>query len=512
MANHESDGELEALREQLRGLSGPSNKKKRSRVNQQIRDLLEKRHDVASAAAADTNVQENHATNTTSTAPASSTRNSPSSSIVLDANALPPFRPSRAMVETVNRLPTPALEWAFVANVPPLRRPPFMGMGGSGGLIGANAHPAAQWNYSMFHLAHHYQESYRKFIIQDDDQTEGILLEVTALRACPESQGVMKELAREDYACVMGPKEKLGAIPIFFVRYLYSTRSMNSAHKNAIKQFMGGPIVTIHAVSVEEIQFGYSQLHRGESFVAQKGMSSNITFRRSVIFPASMQELDTELPHAKADYLCAMCNMSLPMGKRQSCARCKVTYYCSRDCQRQHWRGHKQFCTPVGASNDTSNNASKSGNSTEATRPSFRFLVNTENPDTCYMFHSYTSGSLTTSGLTKDMRRSLGRNVHKTPTPRNAHGDSEFIVKVQPPHDPSRAEWMVYDGPTRSFQCLIAPETEGLVDCYQKIVRDGISSVHPLLGSICYKAYCTAKWEGPHIRVFFDRFAPQQQW
>ena len=196
MANHESDGELEALREQLRGLSGPSNKKKRSRVNQQIRDLLEKRHDVASAAAADTNVQENHATNTTSTAPASSTRNSPSSSIVLDANALPPFRPNRAMVETVNRLPTPALEWAFVANVPPLLRLTFLGMGSSsGGLVGANATPAAQWNFSMLHLAHHYQESYRKFVIQDDDQTEGILLEVMALRACPESQGVMMELA-----------------------------------------------------------------------------------------------------------------------------------------------------------------------------------------------------------------------------------------------------------------------------------------------------------------------------
>ncbi|XP_078665269.1 uncharacterized protein LOC144907779 [Branchiostoma floridae x Branchiostoma belcheri] len=30
------------------------------------------------------------------------------------------------------------------------------------------------------------------------------------------------------------------------------------------------------------------------------------------------------------------------------CAQCKLTRYCSRDCQRQHWlAGHKKSCGPV---------------------------------------------------------------------------------------------------------------------------------------------------------------------
>jgi len=29
------------------------------------------------------------------------------------------------------------------------------------------------------------------------------------------------------------------------------------------------------------------------------------------------------------------------------CSRCKTTSYCSRDCQKQHWKQHKQFCKPV---------------------------------------------------------------------------------------------------------------------------------------------------------------------
>ena len=35
-------------------------------------------------------------------------------------------------------------------------------------------------------------------------------------------------------------------------------------------------------------------------------------------------------------------------GKMQSCGTCKSTYYCSRACQKQHWKnGHKSVCRPV---------------------------------------------------------------------------------------------------------------------------------------------------------------------
>jgi len=32
--------------------------------------------------------------------------------------------------------------------------------------------------------------------------------------------------------------------------------------------------------------------------------------------------------------------------KMDACGRCKVTYYCSKECQRKDWPVHKKFCTP----------------------------------------------------------------------------------------------------------------------------------------------------------------------
>ena len=47
---------------------------------------------------------------------------------------------------------------------------------------------------------------------------------------------------------------------------------------------------------------------------------------------------------------CAWCGAkegSIPgILKHHQCARCKLTFYCSKNCQRRHWRegGHKQNC------------------------------------------------------------------------------------------------------------------------------------------------------------------------
>ena len=41
---------------------------------------------------------------------------------------------------------------------------------------------------------------------------------------------------------------------------------------------------------------------------------------------------------------CAKC--SVPMTKHKSCSRCKSVDYCSRECQKAHWRAHKKGCKP----------------------------------------------------------------------------------------------------------------------------------------------------------------------
>lgn len=48
--------------------------------------------------------------------------------------------------------------------------------------------------------------------------------------------------------------------------------------------------------------------------------------------------------------ICAHCGVTSkarPPPQMQRCSRCKKIYYCSRDCQRKHWKGkHKEHCSP----------------------------------------------------------------------------------------------------------------------------------------------------------------------
>ena len=46
---------------------------------------------------------------------------------------------------------------------------------------------------------------------------------------------------------------------------------------------------------------------------------------------------------------CAWCGApeGLKCDAHKQCGRCKMTYYCSKGCQKKHWKGdHKQHCRP----------------------------------------------------------------------------------------------------------------------------------------------------------------------
>lgn len=48
-------------------------------------------------------------------------------------------------------------------------------------------------------------------------------------------------------------------------------------------------------------------------------------------------------------------NVACKTGARLRCSACKKAEYCSKKCQKQHWKDHKSFCKHV-----TSNGASSS--------------------------------------------------------------------------------------------------------------------------------------------------------
>lgn len=45
----------------------------------------------------------------------------------------------------------------------------------------------------------------------------------------------------------------------------------------------------------------------------------------------------------KPEYYCSNC---AERGRLKSCSRCRLTRYCSTECQKQHWSKHKKVCKP----------------------------------------------------------------------------------------------------------------------------------------------------------------------
>ena len=43
-------------------------------------------------------------------------------------------------------------------------------------------------------------------------------------------------------------------------------------------------------------------------------------------------------------YSCACCNKTMLAKEIRLCARCKITTYCGRDCQKRDWKEHKKYC------------------------------------------------------------------------------------------------------------------------------------------------------------------------
>jgi hypothetical protein len=260
----------------------------------------------------------------------------------------------------------------------------------------------------------------------------------------------------------------------------------------------------ISAATVQEVEFGHKALQRGQRFLAS--CANHGSFKESVIYPAPIKE--GKAP--KAPFICASCDSPIPTGEKKCCARCKVNYYCSRDCQKAHWKaGHKLMCRPDSAADDN------------LTRPSI--IVDVATGTTPFgdgmigVSVSYMTGRMSALGDVDPsmLKTERGQKVHHTPKSRNIYGDKEFIVKLQSPAGSlgyPTSPWMCDDGPVRSFQTYIPPDTSGLRAVYELLQRDGIESINPVVGLKAYKGYFTAKWEGGAVRIFYNCLAPPQRW
>ena len=56
---------------------------------------------------------------------------------------------------------------------------------------------------------------------------------------------------------------------------------------------------------------------------------------------SALWEAQPEEEKSTKDKICVACQMNDAV---KVCSRCHCTRYCSRDCQKTHWKCHKKYC------------------------------------------------------------------------------------------------------------------------------------------------------------------------
>ena len=85
----------------------------------------------------------------------------------------------------------------------------------------------------------------------------------------------------------------------------------------------------------------YAKLHPGATTFEVGGKETQELYDQYVAKPPSSKK-----DQANDPYTCSYCRNNSTK-ELPACARCKKQAYCSKDCQRTHWKSHKKECQPV---------------------------------------------------------------------------------------------------------------------------------------------------------------------
>ena len=187
-----------------------------------------------------------------------------------------------------------------------------------------------------------------------------------------------------------------------------------------------------------------------------------------------------DLSRDKEGEHCANCDKSSLDLK--CCSRCKVTYYCSKECQREHWKkgNHKAVC--------------EEGVLAEPAR-----------------FPGYRVGLMNVLQSQKPRVAFFGGEAKEYHASQSPPKTKRFVVKVQRPIDSSHSgnipckDLMVYNV-DRSVDMFIKEETPGYKNVLRRILDEGMYGL---------KAYFWAErvsGKNDMVKVFPGRLAPAQEW
>eukprot|EP00392_Amoebophrya_sp_AT5.2_P006927 g6939.t1 len=466
--------------------------------------------------------------------PAAQSGDFPSGSLCFSAEAaLPGFSPPQMV-----RRQDMAIAWAFSAAVPgEVRRAVSIDEKNWKFMCAP-----LQWNYVCMHLAYHhglnnmnndYNSGVSYFMIQDQDGSEGLLLSIEAVRGCPPGLGLelehfkdfggaVVEVVDGNVAIGSGGSEHgqepvkmnkivgedhegkdLGPPPLFLVKYAHQTRGMGPEKMAKLQDEMNkwvgagprggadfGKLTNIKQAvkSAAAIRYGFEVLKHNRRLLApSERADEGEFFQKSVLFPPRLVALQ---------------------------------------------KAHATYATVPPTAGNTTGNTNTSPQKTMSDgakkRPSVVFDAKKNSMLVQYQAQLRAMGVPQPAGMSASTISNKTGQVQSAEDARgrtnvNIYGEGvEFVVKVQTPvDDPETGAWMVYDGPQRSFQCLLegnmitAETKKNFVgrnsEAWKLVKKKGICHKFPD-GAVGYKAFLKASWEGDNVRVFLDDVAPVQEW
>lgn len=300
-------------------------------------------------------------------------------------------------------------------------------------------------------------------------------------------------IKRENLEVVRPPKH----LPVVVLLFCHST----AADPNSSQAFVDlHNIARSHDVKstnklvvlLRQLQFFYRSLHlnaaRLHSSVTAAFRDQKLThegWRVSIMIPPDSQPLaaDVKKKALKKARTCRVCNLD---NKRlRACARCNGVSYCGQQCQKADWKRHRVECI-----------SPESDSGSEDCDPSVLISL------------SYDFGLPISLGEGVSVVDGRTGKIHDpTKIPSNAHGDREFIVKVQ---GPIVEPWLNVRDEILQVNVQLNPSDSAYSVLFDAVQRNG--SPGKINGK---KLYCRCRRVGPKIRVFYQKL-PQltysQRW
>lgn len=345
--------------------------------------------------------------------------------------------------------------------------------------------------------------------IQDADQSIGIMLQIRGLRKLPDGT------------------------PLFEVQYQGGTKEEFQRDKVAqqavartVSKADNGQMMNMKVAPAEAMLFmqvlrlNAQKLSPEYLEQCKRKWSMEPTFEVSFLVPARVLTPDES---EKVQKKCANSSCGKPASR--TCSRCKVAYYCCRDCQTAHWQQHKRPCKQhlLRATADAGSTTQPDAMPAEDEEAGTEVEADGEEQQSGSVEVCVTKAAREHEGLygfSMPLHRPLNESLRHyrehgemagskqmladMPPPPNVHGKKRFLVKVQVGLDDPFSPLMLYDE-KRTIHTYIGQEQYAHAILYKTVSTKGYQGA---------KAYFwSRRVSNSTVRIFLeDRPANKPFW